>query len=420
MSEEHKSNSTAIAPSAMAIRTVNPIRAVVDNIRIPKDASAEKPLIPLSIGDPTKFGNLLPPSSVDAELAAIVASHNNNGYLPSSGSVAARKAIAKRANTLESMKHREHSIDESDVIVTSGCSGAINVVFPTLADAGDNVLLPKPGFALYATVCQHYGIECRYYDCLPEKQWEVDLAGAAKLVDSRTKAILINNPSNPCGSVFSKQHIVDIVAFAEKHGLPIIADEIYADMVFSGNTFHSINSLSDRVPVLTLGGLAKQFLVPGWRVGWVEIHDRQEQFKRIKPALMSMSQLILGANSLVQAAVPHLLEKTPASYFTDLNATLEKHAMFCADALSKVDGLRVVVPQGAMYVMVGVDTDKFGDIADDVEFSQKLLDEEYVFVLPGSCFQAPNFFRIVFCAPLDVLEDAVKRMTAFAARHRKQ
>ncbi|CAE7915216.1 Tat, partial [Symbiodinium sp. KB8] len=147
-------------------------------------------------------------------------------------------------------------------------------------------------------------------------------------IDEKTKAIVVCNPSNPCGSVYSKEHLTAILEVAEKHKVPIIADEIYRNLVFSDVEFHALGELSKNVPVLATGGLAKEFLVPGWRVGWVVVHDRNGVFAevrgsatvrfpsvpahvfhcvQIRTALMKLSQLILGANSLVQAAIPAVL-----------------------------------------------------------------------------------------------------------------
>ena len=114
----------------------------------------------------------------------------------------------------------------------------------------------------------------------PERQWEADIDHMEQLIDNDSVAIVIVNPSNPCGSVYSKQHLLDILAVAEKHNLPIIADEIYNGLVFKGQHTYPIASLSKNVPVLSCGGLGKKYLIPGWRVGWILIHDRNGRFKR--------------------------------------------------------------------------------------------------------------------------------------------
>lgn len=217
------------------------------------------------------------------------------------------------------------------------------------------------------------------------------------------------------------------MAVAEKHCLPIIADEIYENMVFSGATFVPLASVSRHVPILSVSGIAKEFLVPGWRVGWVVVHDRDDLFRSVRTGLFSMSQLIIGSNTLIQSALPLILAPEPgsdaaaaiAAFRADLNRKLEINAEFTTARLSAIPGLRVVVPRGAMYVMVGVDAASFSDIADDVEFTTKLLTEENVIMLPGTIFGAPGYCRIVFSNPLEKLEDAYARVAEFCARHAK-
>jgi len=123
---------------------------------------------------------------------------------------------------------------------------------------------------------------CIYYliNFQPDRQWEIDLDHLEQLIDADTVAIVVTNPSNPCGSVYSKQHLLDILAIAERHFLPIIGDEIYGGLVFKGQHFYSLASLSKSVPILSCGGTAKKYLVPGWRVGWILIYDKNETFKR--------------------------------------------------------------------------------------------------------------------------------------------
>lgn len=118
-----------------------------------------------------------------------------------------------------------------------------------------------------------YGIELRRYELDPDKCWEVKLDTLESLVDDRTRAILLNNPSNPCGSVYSQQHCQAIADLAAKLQLPIICDEIYADMTFQGSIFTPMASVASNVPVLTIGGISKKFVVPGWRLGWILVHD---------------------------------------------------------------------------------------------------------------------------------------------------
>lgn len=151
-----------------------------------------------------------------------------------------------------------------------------------LAEPGQNILIARPGFSIYRTLASGHGIEIRSYNLIPEKNWEVDLKHMESLIDENTAAMIVTNPSNPCGSVFSREHLQNIVALAEKYFIPIIADEIYEHFVFPGIEHHPISSLSKNVPVLSCGGLTKRFIVPGWRLGWIVIHDRHNLFEGLR------------------------------------------------------------------------------------------------------------------------------------------
>lgn len=245
----------------------------------------------------------------------VVQNEKHNGYGPSNGFLEARKAIC------EYEKH-QGDITPNDVIICSGCSTSLDLCISALASYGQNILCPRPGFSIYRTLSEGFGVEVRNYDLIPERKWEIDLEHLESLIDENTAALIITNPSNPCGSVFSKEHILDLLKVAEKHYLPIIADEIYEHFVFPGKDFHALSSLSKNVPVLSCGGLTKRFLVPGWRFGWITIHDRHDAFKEIRKGLGNLSGRILGANTIIQGALPEIFAKTPQSFFDNIVSTI--------------------------------------------------------------------------------------------------
>lgn len=357
-------------------------------------------------------------------------SYRHNGYIHSAGSIEARKSIAVRY-TLPN-----NPLTENDVIIASGCSGALDLAITVLLNPNDILLVPRPAFPLYATLCESKGILIRQYNLLPDKEWEIDLPYLDTLIKNETQlhhhrigAILVNNPSNPCGSVYSEQHLKDILTIAETHRIPVIADEIYGGLVFpsSGKKFYPMASLTNTVPILACGGIAKEFLVPGWRVGWITIYDPLQIFQDIRKGLFALSQLILGANSLILSALPAILTPIPDSddaislenFHLDTIEQLEDNAKLCVDRIRQIPGLDVIVPSGAMYLMFSIQINHFNDIKDDIDFAQKLLSEENVFVLPGTAFNIPYYCRIVFCAPSDKLEDAFNRINDFCLRHAK-
>lgn len=405
-----------IESSIVAKRTVNPIRDVVDRMTV--QPNPDKKLIPLSIGDPTTFGNLNTPTVFQDALCKAVRDPSTHGYQNSVGTPAARRAVAQYYTTPTA------PLTENDVIMASGCSGALELAFKALVNEGDNVLAPCPGFSLYSTIVESIGGKCKPYPLIAEMDWQADLEKMRSNADSRTKAIVVNNPSNPCGSVYSKEHLIGILGVAKDLGIPVIADEIYRGLTFSGAIFYSMADLTVDVPVISVGGIAKEYLVPGFRVGWILVNDRHNLFANLRSALVSLSQVILGPNSLVLAALPAILAPVPGSedeaalvtFRKHTVATLEKNALFVTDRLSGIEGLQVIVPQGAMYVMVGINAGfKFKD---DMDFCEALLTEESVFCLPGQCFDIANYFRVVFCAPHKILEEACDRLEAFCERHR--
>lgn len=206
----------------------------------------------------------------------MLAAGKDNGYNHSMGKPLAREAIAKAVTG----SNTKHVVKADDVCITSGCSHALDMAVGVLCDPGTEILLPSPGFSLYRTLSSFKDVTFKLYNLLPEKDWEADLKDMESLISPKTRAILVNNPSNPCGSNYSAEHLKEILKLAEKHHLPIISDEIYAHMAFSGEKFHSLTELSDNVPLLVCGGLAKRYMVPGWRVGWVTVCDRNGIFAK--------------------------------------------------------------------------------------------------------------------------------------------
>ncbi|XP_077982246.1 tyrosine aminotransferase-like [Glandiceps talaboti] len=405
-----KKPSWDVPASEMARNTFNPIRHIVDSMKIVPHP--DKELITLSIGDPTVFGNLKPAENIVDAVVHAVKTGSANGYGPSVGYLEAREAIAR--------EYSEPSapIEAKDVILTSGCSGAIELVISVLANPGQNCLIPCPGFSIYETIALSLGVDVRRYSLLPQKDWEADLENMEAIIDENTAFIIVNDPSNPCGSVYSKEHLKEILAVAERNKLPIMSDEIYADFVFPGEKYYNLASLTTEVPILACGGLTKRYLCPGWRTGWIIIHDRNNVFeKEVRSGLLRLSQRILGPNTLVQAAMRNILEETPHTFFEKTIEVVKDNAHLCYNRIKDIPGLKPVMPRGAMYMMIGIETDKYPDFKDDVEFTSKLISEQSVLCLPGQCFKYPNFFRVVLTLPQERIEAACSRLAEFCKQH---
>lgn len=397
--------------SQTAENTFNAIRDVVDTMKI--DPNPDLKLIKLTVGDPTVFGNLPPSERCVEAFCEKVKSGKSNGYYPAHGCLEGREAVAKYFST------PSLTISPEDVILSSGCSGAIDMVIDALADRGDNILIPRPGFSLYKCLAGCKGIETRSYRLIPEKCWEADLEHMESLIDDRTKMIVVVNPSNPCGSVYTEAQLQAILAVAKKHQVPILSDEVYAFCTFGERPFYSLGTLSKTVPVLAVGGIAKRFLVPGWRLGWVVIHDRNEAFgSQMRSALRRLSQRILGPCSTLQAALPIMLSECTPDFFTKTRSLMKRVSEIFYDALSDIPELYPVRSYGAMYMLVGLNLDRLENIKDDVDFTQQLMSEQSVFCLPAKCFDCPNFFRIVLTCPEVIAQEACVRIAEFCKNHR--
>jgi tyrosine aminotransferase len=330
------------------------------------------------------------------------------------------------------------------VVVASGCSGALELALTALLDDTSILLVPQPGFPLYQVICESHGARTLEYRLDPNERWQVDLDHLERLLSEHTpltssssptgtktttaiRGVVINNPSNPTGAVYSRAHLQDVVRLCQRYRVPIVSDEVYGNLTYFGHEFVSVAQVAcemgNQVPVIIASGMGKQFLLPGWRVGWVVFCDNAHgSLRAVEAGAKRLAQVVLGASHLAQVAVPALLDASNShvrDWKLHLCRTLENQANLVTRALSDAPGLHLCPPAGAMYIMIKLDLDRFSNVAGDVEFCSLLLKEENVVLLPGSCFGAPGYVRIVYCAPPAVLEEAADRMKAFCFRHYK-
>uniref|UniRef100_A0A7I4YK97 Tyrosine aminotransferase n=1 Tax=Haemonchus contortus TaxID=6289 RepID=A0A7I4YK97_HAECO len=393
--------------SVHAANTINPIRRIADAVSVAPNP--DKTPIKMHLGDPSLTGRLPPcPIAVEAVQESLL-SEKHNGYGPAVGELAARMAVAQRYTTSAA------PITADDVILASGCSHAIQMAIEGLANPGDNILIPHPGFPLYSTLCRPHGVEDRAYKLDMKNGGLIDLEHLESMIDERTRALVINNPGNPTGVVFPKEHLEDILALAYRYHLVIIADEIYGDLTYDGAMFHPIASLSPKVPIITCDGIAKRWMVPGWRLGWLIVHDRYRVLSEVRKGLVALSQKIVGPCALVQGALPKVLAETPEEFFEYNRQVISKNANIVSKLLKGLDGVHCLQPHGAMYMMISIDKSMYGD---DIKFASDLIQEESVYCLPGSAFSSPGWIRLVIIHTEDVTEEAMNRIRQFCERRR--
>ena len=212
----------------------------------------------IQLGDPTAYGNIPPcPTIIKAITQALQSPGMAAGYVNACGAPNARLAIASH-----------HGTSPDNVIVANGASGALELALTALIDEDSILLVPRPGFPLYSVIAESHGANVSYYDLNPDQGWECDLDHMESLLNEwnqdykRVRGILINNPSNPTGAVYSEDHLVQIAQLAARHCIPIVSDEIYGDMTLNGRVFHPMADVVERlgriVPVITASGIGKQ------------------------------------------------------------------------------------------------------------------------------------------------------------------
>lgn len=212
-------------------------------------------------------------AAIEVLVKATLETSHAAAYSNACGTLEARRAIAKAHS------YSEVQITPDDVIVTNGCSGALDLALNCLLDDGSTILVPQPGFPLYEEIAKSIGATVAHYHLDPKKSWECDMDHLESIMESHSevRAIVINNPSS-VGAVWDEDHLATIIHFATRYQLPIVSDEIYGDLTFGANTFTPLARVAARegchVPIITVSGISKQFLLPGWRAGWLTFHDK--------------------------------------------------------------------------------------------------------------------------------------------------
>ncbi|KAJ1704411.1 hypothetical protein LUZ63_004190 [Rhynchospora breviuscula] len=409
-----KPSSTLLGASSLSVRGV--LTRIMGHIAT--DTNNPKPVIPLGHGDPSAFPCFsTTPSAVDA-VANALRSGKFNSYPPCVGVASARKAIAEYMS-----QDLPYTLLPDDIYLTNGCSQAIEIITSVLARPGANILLPKPGYLFYEARAVFNGVETRYFDLVPEKGWEVHLDGLAALSDENTVAMVIVNPGNPCGNVFSYEHLAKVAETAKKLGIFVIADEVYAHLTFGPNKFVPMGVFSSTVPVITLGSISKRWVVPGWRLGWIATHDSNDILKRTKVVDSIKNYLDISTDpaTFMQGAIPDLIANTNEDFFLKTVETLKTTADICYNKLKEIKCVTCPSkPEGSMFVMISLDLSQLGDIKDDLDFCCKLAKEESVIILPGCAVGFKNWLRITHAIEPSSLQDGLDKLKSFCKRHAKQ
>lgn len=364
-----------------------------------------KTILPLNIGDPLNFDFQTPPHLIAAVERAM--RDGKNGYSPSLGIPEAIEAIRAEAG-------RKGIRNIQSVFLTSGVSEGLDVCLTALVNSGENVLTPSPEYPLYSAVLAKLGANSNSYLLDEAKEWEPDLDDIARKLNSGTRAIIVGNPNNPTGAVYSRATLERIADFARRNSLVIFADEIYDKLILDSEPHVSVAALAPDVPVVTFNGLSKSYLAPGWRVGWGIVSG---DAAAVKPYLEGVHQLLrarLCSNQPQQYAVRPALEG-PQDHLQPVMTKLCARRDLTVRACRSIPRLSCVAPRGAFYAFPRL------DIPDsDEQFVKQLLVEKHVLMVHGTGFgQAPGtkHMRIVFLPDEATLGNAYEGLRAFIAEH---
>jgi alanine-synthesizing transaminase len=371
-------------------------------------------IIALNTGNPPTFGFYAPESVERALCDNIKASE---GYSDSYGIPEAIDAIRKYSES----KGIE-GLGCGDVFTGNGVSELISISLQALLDTGDEILVPTPDYPLWTSVATLCGGNVRGYICDEGADWMPDIADIRSKVTPRTKAIVIINPNNPTGALYSRDNIAEIMGVAREHGLVVFADEIYDRLVFDDAVHHSCAAVAPDVFTVTLNGLSKSHMLAGFRCGWMVISGDKERAADYIEGVRMLSSMRLCANVPSQSVIKVALDDAySAAPLLRPGGRLYEQREFIYEAINDIPGLSSTRPQAAFYLFPRVDTKRFG-IHDDERFVLDFLHEHHVLMTHGKGFNwpEPDHFRIVYLPPLNDLRSIADKMKRFFSDYRQE
>ena len=354
-------------------------------------------ILPLNIGDPLNFDFQTPAHMIEAVYKAM--KDGKNGYAPSSGIKEALDAIRGEAA-------RKGITTIQDVFVTSGVSESVEICLAALLNPGENLLTPSPDYPLYSAVLAKLEIGLNTYDLNEEDGWQPELEDIKRKITPRARGIVLINPNNPTGSVCTRAMLEAVAELARRHNLVVFADEIYDKLILDDDQHVSFASVAPDVPTVTFGGLSKNYLAPGWRIGWGVVSGEPSA---VAPYVEGVNKLLrsrLCANHPEQYAIRPALEG-PQDHLIEVRKKLRSRRDLTVNWCNSTPRVSCVSPRGAFYAYPRIDIPE-----DDEIFVRELIKQKYVMVVHGSGFgQKPGtkHFRIVF------LPDEKTLATAYSA-----
>ncbi len=396
------------------------LNAVCYDIRGPVLAEATRMeedgqrILKLNIGNPAPFGFNAPDEILQDVIRNLPAAE---GYCESKGLFSARKAVMQHCQQLGI-----NNVNIDDIYMGNGVSELIVLTMQALLNNGDEMLIPAPDYPLWTAAVKLSGGNAVHYRCDEDKDWFPDISDIVSKITPRTRGILLINPNNPTGAVYSKELLEQVIEVARKHDLIIFSDEIYDKILYDEAKHIPTASLADDVFFITFNGLSKTYRLAGFRSGWMILSGAKYKATDYIEGIDMLASMRLCANVPSQHAVQTALGGFQ-SIQTLINSggRLFEQRELAWQKLQAIPGVSCVKPSGAIYLFPRLDPDVY-PIKDDEAFVHELLQQEKILLVQGSAFNLDDHqhVRIVFLPHVDVLADAIDRFAAFLQRYRKR
>ena len=369
-------------------------------------------IIKLNIGDPIAYPGLPTPAHM-VEAFTDALNNGRNGYSPSYGLPELREAIANDE------KQKGWPATSDDVYVCHGVTEALQILFQATLEAGNQVLAPGPHYPPYMAYPQMYGAETIEYALDAHDGWTLDFDDIEEKMNANVRLFVLINPNNPTGAVIGKKEIERLLTILEAWpDCILVADEIYDGLDFS-NRQVSAASCSKLTPVVTMNGVSKVYYAPGWRIGYMAIHDPKTTMVSIRDGIERILRSRLCASTPAQLGFLAGLNQD-RSWMKEYSKTVKERRDVCLDRIASIEGLEVEAPEGAFYMFVRLTDEKWKN--NDKEFVLQLLHEEHVLLVHGSGFsreKGKGHVRLVFLPDVQTLHTAFDRIDSFLLRHRR-
>lgn len=371
-------------------------------------------ILKLNIGNPAPFGFRAPDEVVQDMMMNLT---STQGYSDSRGLFSARKAIMQYCQ-IKGIPN----VGMNDIYTGNGVSEMITMSMQALLNNGDEILVPAPDYPLWTASVSLGGGTPVHYMCDEQADWNPDIEDIKKKITDRTKGIVIINPNNPTGAVYSREILEDIVEVAREHGLIIFADEIYDRLVMDGIEHISIASLCPDLFCVTMNGLSKSHRIAGYRVGWMCLSGDKSHVKGYLEGINMLSNMRLCSNVPAQSVVQTALGGYQSSQELLIpGGRVYEQREFIYKALNNIPGVSAVKPKAAFYIFPKLDVERF-NITDDEQFAYDFLKEQKVLVTHGKAFNwpDPDHFRVVYLPRKEVLEETMNKLELFLSKYRQK